>query len=158
MFLKRLAVIALLLCAGAAPATNVTIDDSEARASLVILHKLQQHETVSADDWARVFATRGYQRLKEREAAFKRAFTDDDFKAFLTGAPEVAQTRALQKTLDAWTAASLTEMEARARAYLPPGAGLRATVYPLIKPHKNSFVYQLDTDPAIMLYVNPAVT
>jgi hypothetical protein len=150
-------VFAALLATGA-PATNVAIDDSEARAAVAILQKLQQHVTPAQGDWARLFATRGYQRLKEREAAFKNSFTDDQFKAFLSDPAEVAQTDALAKTLDAWTSASLSDMEARARAYLPPNSKLRATVYPLIKPRKNSFVYKLETDPAIMLYLNPSVT
>src|SRR6185437_12055452 len=129
------AFIALIMI-GAAPATNVLLDDSEARAALTILHKLQQHATASAGDWTRLFDTRGYQRLKEREAAFKRPFTDDQFKAFLTDPAQVAQTDALQKTLDGWTGANLSEMKARARAYLPPDSALHATVYPLIKPKK----------------------
>ena len=157
VMLGRFSLVLALLCLGAAPATSVTIDDSQARAALQILHELQQHATVADDDWRRLFATRGYQRLKEREAAFKAPFTDDQFKAFLSSPAEIVQTDALQKTLDAWTSQSLSEMENRARVYLPPGAALHATVYPLIKPRKNSFVYQLDTDPAIILYVNPTV-
>lgn len=150
--------VAVLALTASAPATNVTIDDSEARAALTILHELQQNATPSSADWVRLFTTRGYQRLKQREAQFKAPFTDDQFKAFLSAPAEVAQTGALQKTLDAWSSASLSEMEARARAYLPPDSTLHATVYPLIKPRKNSFVYQLDTDPAVMLYLDPSVT
>jgi hypothetical protein len=162
MPVRALPLVCVLLVAlfatGAAPATNVTIDDSEARAALAILHKLQQHATPAPDDWARLFATRGYQRLKEREAAFNVPFTDDRFKAFLSDPAQIAKTNSLRATLDAWTSASLSEMENRARAYLPPDSKLRATVYLLIKPKKNSFVYQLETDPAIMLYVDPSVS
>jgi Putative zinc dependent peptidase (DUF5700) len=143
---------------GAAAQNAVTIDDSEARAALKVLRELQQHKTPSQDEWARLFTTRGYQRLKERETSFKIPFTDDQFKAFLSSPQTIAQTDALGKTLDAWTSASLTQMESRALAYLPAKSTLHATVYPLIKPRKNSFVYQLDTDPAIMLYLNPTVT
>ncbi|MBV9270951.1 MAG: hypothetical protein JO165_07655 [Candidatus Eremiobacteraeota bacterium] len=147
-----------LFIIGSAPATTISIDDSEARAALAILHKLQQHGIPTQDDWARLFATRGYERLEQREAQFKVPFTESQFKAFLTSPSTVAQTDSFEKTIDAWTSASLSEMESRARAYLPADSTLRATVYPLIKQRKNSFVYQLDTDPAIMLYVDAAVS
>lgn len=143
---------------GAAPATSVTIDDSQARATLAILHKLQHRQAATSADWERLFATSGYRRLKEREAAFHAPFTDAAFKAFVENPALVAQSDALQRTLDTWASADLSQMEARARAYLPPDSVLHATVYPLIKPRTNSFVYKLDTNPAIMLYLNPSVT
>ena len=148
----------LPLLTAAAPVTSVTIDDGEARAVLSILHKLQSKAPVAQSDWTALFATEGYRRLKQREADFKRAFSDDDFKAFVTSPELVAKTADLQRTLDAWSTQNLSAMEARARTYLPQGAQLKATVYPLIKPKTNSFVYQLDTNPAIMLYIDPAKT
>ena len=39
--------------------------------------------------------------------------------------------------------------------YLPAGARIRATIYPVIKPKDNSFVFEVDTDPAIFLYMDP---
>lgn len=137
---------------------SVTIDASEAQATLAILNKLQRHEAANNDDWGRLFSTRGYQRLKEREAKFHRAFTDDDFKQFLTGPQLVAKFPALQATLARWTSADITQLAQRALVYLPAGSTMHATVYPLIKPKKNSFVYELDTDPAIMLYLDPTVS
>ncbi|MBV9102466.1 MAG: hypothetical protein JO060_02685, partial [Candidatus Eremiobacteraeota bacterium] len=149
---------AVPLAIGAAPVTRVNVDDSEARAALYILHKLQRHAVPTDRDWAQLFGTSGYKRLKAREAEFKRPFTDDDFKKFVAGPSLVAKASVLKTTLDAWTSADRSQIEARARAYLPDGAVLHATIYPLIKPKTNSFVYQLDTDPAVMLYVNPAVS
>src|SRR5207248_1779530 len=82
-------VLALLIApaapaaAGAGQAVSVTIDPSEAQATLAILSKLHAKAAVTSADWNTLFATAGYRRLKEREAQFKRTFTDDDFKAFV---------------------------------------------------------------------------
>ena len=143
---------------GANSSLGVSIDPSEAQATLVILTKLQRGSVVPPSDWGALFATRGYLRLKQREAQFKHPFTDDDFKAFVTSPKLVAQAQTLTETLQRWMSADLTQVAQRSFAYLPLGATIHATVYPLIKPRTNSFVYQLDSDPAVMLYLNPAVT
>ena len=46
----------------------------------------------------------------------------------------------------------------KALAYLPTGTRIHARVYLLIKPRTNSFVFEPATDPAIMLYLDPART
>jgi hypothetical protein len=137
---------------------GVSIDASEAQATLTILAKLRRHDAVSAGDWSALFATRGYQRLQKREAQFKRPFTDDQFKAFVTSPKLIAQAPALQDTLTRWMSADIDRLAQRSLAYLPAGSKMHATVYPLIKPRTNSFVYELDTDPAIMLYLDPSQT
>jgi hypothetical protein len=43
-------------------------------------------------------------------------------------------------------------------AYLPKDAHITAKIYPVIKPRPNSFVFEVTTDPAIFLYLDPAVT
>ena len=45
-----------------------------------------------------------------------------------------------------------------ALAYLPEGARIRAKIYPVIKPRENSFVFDLKGDPAVFLYLDPAVS
>ncbi len=40
-------------------------------------------------------------------------------------------------------------------SYLPAEARIRASVYPVIKPQSNSFVFETDIDPAIFLYLDP---
>ncbi len=142
----------------APPAVSVTIDDSEARATLAILSKLRGNTPVTPADWNTLFATPGYQRLKAREAQFKRPFTDDDFKVFVSSPKLIAQLPELSSALQSWMSANVTAIAQRSFAYLPAAATIHATVYPLIKPRPNSFVYQLDTDPAVMLYLNPSVT
>lgn len=96
-------------------------------------------------DWARLHAAEGYVRLKEREAQFQRAFTDDEFAAFVRGDALRGRLAALRETVDAWRTADISRAETKALAYLPSGAGLRATVYIEIKPRANSFVFQLDS-------------
>ncbi len=39
--------------------------------------------------------------------------------------------------------------------YLPSTAKVKASVYPVIKPKTNSFVFETDTNPAIFLYLDP---
>jgi len=151
-------ILAALFAATTGAWGGVTIDASEAQATLAILDKLHRSAQVNAQDWNALFSSPGYQRLKKREAQFKHPFTDDDFKAFVTDPKLVAQTDALRATLDRWTSADISQLARRSLAYLPPGATMHATIYPLIKPKTNSFVYELDTDPAIMLYLDPAVT
>ena len=41
--------------------------------------------------------------------------------------------------------------------YLPAGARIRAKIYPVIKPRDNSFVFEVKTEPAIFLYLDPTV-
>src|SRR5579885_1002090 len=155
---QGLALTGVAAPASAAASNSVVIDDGEARAALAILADEKAGRAATSDDWNQLFATAGYRRLKPREAQFKRAFSDDDFRKFLSDPKQIAMAGQLQATLSAWRAKDLSEMEARAQAYLPDGSGLRATIYPLVKPRTNSFVYQLDTDPAIMLYLDPAMT
>lgn len=146
---RNLVILTAIALMAASPVTAVSIDDGEARAALTILRELQKGTQPSTTEWSALYASAGYRRLQQREADFKRPFTDRDFAAFLTSAATVAQTDALQRTLDGWTSKNLDEMEGRARAYLPANSALRATVYILIKPKTNSFVYQLDTNPDV---------
>jgi len=41
---------------------------------------------------------------------------------------------------------------------LPAQARIHTKLYPVIKPNKNSFVFETSTDPAIFLYLDPEVT
>ena len=43
-------------------------------------------------------------------------------------------------------------------AYLPKGAQIKAKIYLVIKPRENSFVFDVKTDPAIFLYLDPTVS
>src|SRR5262249_5702213 len=134
------------------------VDTSEAEAVLASLSKQQAGETIGDSDWQRLFNTEPYIRLKKREAAMQRAFTDDDLKKFVLSPELAARQGELRHTLTAWIKADLVKSAQRALAYLPADARIRAKVYPMIKPRANSFVVETETDPAIFLYLDPAVT
>jgi hypothetical protein len=151
------ALLVVLAAASPAPSQLVIVTD-EAEAAIHILESRQAGRTVSDESWQRLFATEGYRRLKAREAAMGRGFEDSSFRAFLLSDTLLPRTAALRKTLLAWRNADLGTAGAKALAYLPGGTRLRARVYLLIKPRDNSFVFEAETDPAIMLYLDPART
>ena len=128
----------------------------EADAALEILSLRRRGAAVDESRWQRLFATEGYRRLKAREAAMGRAFEDSVFRAFLLSDTLLARASQLERTLREWKQVRLDAPAARARAYLPARAQLRARVYLLVKPKTNSFVFEADADPAIMLYLDPA--
>jgi hypothetical protein len=134
---------------------QLTINVDEAEAVLAIVGKHDAGQSVTEADWQRLFATEPYIRLKKREAAMHREFTDDDFKKFVLS-PELAKSAAsLGHTLEEWKRADLAASARRALAYLPDQAHIRAKVFPVIKPKTNSFVFESATDPAIFLYIDP---
>src|SRR5215472_14482890 len=128
---------------------NVRLITGEAEAVLAILAKRKANEPVTDLDWQRLFSSEGYIRLKKREASMKRAFDDSDFKTFIMS----------DKTAERAPArADVTRSANLALAYLPQDAHINAKIYPVIKPKRNSFVFEVQTDPAIFLYLDPAVT
>jgi hypothetical protein len=139
------------------PAVDVKVITDEADAALTVLSKSEAGGAVTEEDWRRVFESEGYVRLKRRETSMRRSFEDADFKAFLLSDPVRARRSALAATLARWKGADVTRAASLALAYLPKGARIRAKIYPVIKPRENSFVFDLDTDPAIFLYLDPTV-
>jgi hypothetical protein len=97
-------------------------------------------------------------RLKKREASLHRDFTDDDFRKFVVSEDLARRAPALRRRLDAWAKEDVVAAARRVLPYLPEEAVIRAKVYLVIKPLKNSFVFEVSTDPAIFLYLDPDVT
>jgi hypothetical protein len=135
---------------------RVTLITDEAEAALTLL-RARDAKRLEAE-WERLRSSDGYRRLKRREAAMGRAFTDSAFAAFVRADSTRAKAGAYAKTLEEWSSADLAGAGRRALAYLPPRSIIRAKVYLLIKPRSNSFVFDTDTDPAILLYLDPTVT
>lgn len=134
---------------------QVTVVTDQSDAVLAVAGKAARGEAPDSADWARLFTSEGYVRLKERELGMGRVFADSAFRAFVLSPqlrerlPRLSQTLATWRTLDATSAA------ARAFAYLPAGTLLRARIYPVVKAGTNSFVWDLQSNPAIFFYLDP---
>ena len=113
---------------------------------------------IATEDWERLRQTEGYRRLAEREKQMGREIRDADFEAFLTSAETQKRASGLRATLDEWRKADLQAAASRVLAYLPDEARIHATVYPVIKPQSNSFVFEPATNPSIFLSIDPAMT
>uniref|UniRef100_Q02CV2 DUF2268 domain-containing protein n=1 Tax=Solibacter usitatus (strain Ellin6076) TaxID=234267 RepID=Q02CV2_SOLUE len=133
-----------------AVAQGLRIDTAESDAVLAIL--------AGGNERPRLLASEGYTRLKKREASMGRTFSDADFQAFLDSPALPEKRDALAATLREWKRADIEAIGERVRAFLPAEAKLKATVYIVIKPQSNSFVFDLKADPAIFLYLDPAKT
>ena len=159
LFLVALACVRVVPAhAAASDRVALRFDPSEAEAVLGLAEAQRAGRTVTEDDWRRLFSSRPYVRLAQREAAMHRSFTDDDFRRFVLSAPLLARADSLRRALDAWARNDLVASANRVLAYLPDSARIRADVYPVIKPVTNSFVFEPSTDAAIFLYLDPTET
>ncbi|MGE5233968.1 MAG: DUF5700 domain-containing putative Zn-dependent protease [Acidobacteriota bacterium] len=146
----------------AADRIEITIDASEAESVLAILARRAAGQPIDPSSWQALQATEPYRRLKAREARIAEqfhepsiAFTDQDFQRFVLSDDLLKRRAALAATLERWQRADLRQAAERTLRYLPAQARLRAKVYPVIKPNRNSFVWETSTDPAIFLYLDP---
>jgi len=137
---------------------HVRMDTGEPEAVLAILAKRKARQTVEKADWQRLFASEGYQRLKNREQAMGRGFTEAEFETFVLSDALLDKADALTDTLQRWKQVDVTGAAQKSLAYLPEHAQIKATIYPVIKLRTNSFVFQDKKGRAIFLYLDPEVT
>lgn len=137
---------------------DVPLVTDEADAVLAILAKKAANEAVAESDWQRLFTSKGYARLKVREVRMGRPIDDEAFKKFVLSDALLQRRAQLAETLTTWVHADMTGAAERALAYLPKQARIRATIYPMIKPQTNSFVFDVEKEPAIFLYIDPTRT
>lgn len=137
---------------------KVSVVTDEAEAVLAVLAKKRAGQSINGEDWRRVFSSEGYARLKKRELAMRRSFEDEDFKTFILSDQLSAQAQSLAETLERWRRTDAARAARLALAYLPKGANIHVKIYPVIKPRQNTFVFDLDTDPALFLYLDPSVS
>ena len=139
-------------------AITLRIVTDQPEAALDILDKRARGEAIAEADWQRHRETEGYRRLKKRSESFGATEFDSKFESFLGEFPEALESREdLRKTVEDWSDLPLYEVGKVALAYLPEGAMLRGSIYPVVKKPTNSFVFEIDTDPAIFLYIDPEV-
>jgi hypothetical protein len=112
---------------------------------------------VVESDWERLFSSEPYGRLKRREAELKRNFDDAEFQQFVLSDALLKRAGQLEYTLAAWKRTDLDAAARRVLTYLPPHARIQAKVFPVIKPQTNTFVFELQADPTVFLYVDPAL-
>ena len=98
---------------------DLRLDGQEAREVLTILDTPWAKPGVAPPDPQRLFSTPGYVRLKAREAAMERPFTDAEFMDFVRSNLVRSQADALKATLAEWEGADMQEAAQRALAYLP---------------------------------------
>lgn len=155
-----IAVICLAYVAVPAQSSAVTVRlvNDEAEAVLAILAKRKANQPIVEADWQRVFQSEGYVRLKQREHSMQRSFEDYDFKSFALSDQLLERAQALQETLNKWKDADVTRAAQLALAYLPKDARIKARIYPVIKPRENTFVFDLEKDPAIFFYIDPKMS
>ena len=139
----------------AADRVQFNFDTSEADAVLAIVDLRAAGKPVTNADWQKLFSSTPYVRLKKREASMHRDFTDEDFRSFVVSDDLAKQMPAIRQTLATWKKADLAAVAVRILPYLPDDSRVKASVYPVIKPKTNSFVFETSTDPAIFLYVDP---
>lgn len=134
---------------------NVKIIADEAEAVLNILEKRADRAEITESDWVRIFESEGYKRLKKRELSFSRPFADETFRVFVMSDELFSRREALAATLIQWKRIDPSTAGNLALAYLPSEAVITAKIYPVIKPRENSFVFEVRSDPAIFLYLDP---
>jgi len=154
----RVFLIVLFAFGSVAAQVNVRLVTDEAEAVLHLLAKRKANQTITETDWQRIFQSEGYVRLKKRENSMQRSFEDTDFKTFVLSDELAHRTTSLEETLARWKSADVSGAARLALEYLPKDAQIRAKIYPVIKPRENSFVFEVKEDPAIFLYLDPAVS
>jgi len=143
---------------------QLIVDTSEADQVLDILAERAAGKAILGPQWQKLFATEPYRRLKQRETETAKRFndrstlTDEDFKQFVLSDSLLVRAAELRNTLERWKQADLQAAAESVLRYLPSSAVIHAKVYPVIKPQTNSFVWEVSTDPAIFLYLDPAIS
>src|ERR1044072_186702 len=153
----RFCLIVLFAFGSAAAQVNVRLVTDEPEAVLAVLAKRKANQTITETDWQRIFQSEGFVRLKKRETSMQRSFEEADFKTFVMSDEVAQRASSLEETLARWKSADVSGAALLALAYLQKDAQIRAKIYPVIKPRENSFVFEVKEDPAIFLYLDPAV-
>ncbi|OGT59504.1 MAG: hypothetical protein A3E01_01610 [Gammaproteobacteria bacterium RIFCSPHIGHO2_12_FULL_63_22] len=149
---------ALLGAESQAGLLHLKVDDGQAQAVLALADASMRGGHIGADDWQRLETSPAYLRWTERQRGIGYPVDKAAFRNFVQSADLRDQLEPLRAKVGEWSALDPSTAGAMAAAYLPAGARLRATVYPLIKASKNTFVYDLHGDPAIFFSIDTSET
>lgn len=139
--------------------SDIRFVSDQAEAVIDILWVRQEQREISDSAWERLFLSEGYQRLKRREremGSLGQPFDDAAFQRFILSDELSDRAAVLTETLRRWQTIDINIPLKRALAYLPKGTSIQSKIYLIIKPRPNSFVFEVEKDPALFLYLNPA--
>ena len=152
VFVLRLLVVAAPGAAG----TTVRLQLDQPEAALRILDAQAEGR---APAWDELWRSEGFRRLLARETAMGRGVGfKDALQQWLTQPETIARRDDSRRAVEQWREFDPGVPAAHAARYLPPQTALTATLYPVIKHTRNSFVFDLAGDPAIFLDIDPAQT
>lgn len=159
-FIPAMAALTILLPNPVSPQEPVSIVDvrivmDEADAVLAILTRLEAGQEIREEDWTRLFSSEGFLRWAKRERSLDRPADEESFRSFVLSDSLRSRAADLKAAIDRWKGFNPLVLGQRALLYLPEGAKIRAKLYPVIKPTTNSFVFEVETDPAIFISVDP---
>jgi hypothetical protein len=160
-FLRAVAIVVPTLLAAGVRAqepqhtVTVRIELDQADAVIALLEQRARGVDPGEAVWRRLESTTGYIRLKRRQESFGAEAFDARFREFVRSDDALRRLPVLREALGKWRGIDIAAAAERALAYLPDDVVLDATIYPVIKRTPNSFVFELDTDPAIFMYVDP---
>ena len=144
-----------LLMGAAAPARpEIKLVADEADAALAILRE-RKAGGVRPESWQKLWDSAGYRRLAARDKQIAGQDDQQPLHDYLLSDATLAKLPALEKAVADIKAADFGVPAARTFYYLPAGFALRATLYAVVKPTRNSFIYDLNGDPAFFIAVNP---
>ena len=130
---------------------GISLVSDEAHAVLSLIEQRKSGSNPEPSDWRVLFDSEAYLRLKARQAAIGAPIDDSRFQDFVESGRLRTRAAGLRASLQMIEGLDLQHVANAALAYLPSSASLRGTIYPVIKPRQNSFVFELETNPALFL-------
>lgn len=133
---------------------RVRIIADESYTAIDLIDHAARYETVDPSAWQRFVDSEGYRALVARDSAFGVRRNDQAFRTFLLSDSLLAIRGPLRTHVEAMAKLDVRAAAQQALAYAPSDARIHATIFPVIKPTANSFVFGPDSAPQIFLFVN----
>ena len=134
--------------------TAVRLVADEAQASVAVAERRARGEAPTSSDWKALFESRGYRALVARDSAFGARRNDSAFARFIASDSLAARAGQLAARVATMARLDVSRSARQALSYAPANARVVATIFPVVKPQPNSFVFGPDSAPQIFLFVN----